>query len=60
MYKSLLSSLVLLAAMPAWGAERAVTSPDGRLVVTVADEGGRPPIVWTMAAGPCCSRRPWA
>lgn len=42
MYKSLLAPLVLLAALPAWGAERAVTSPDGRLVVTVADEGGRP------------------
>lgn len=41
MKKQLFFAFALLAAMPAAAAEHAFASPDGRLVVTVSDNGGR-------------------
>ncbi len=41
MRRAILLFLSALAFLPAWAADKTVTSPDGRLVVTLSDEGGR-------------------
>ena len=42
MRKTIISVMALVAAMTAGAEEKRVTSPDGGLVVTVSDEGGKP------------------
>lgn len=42
MHKHIILSLALMAALPLAAMERAFPSPDGKLVVTVSDEGGKP------------------
>ncbi len=48
MYKQFALALALLAAMPSLAVEKTITSPNGKLVVTIDDNGGKPTYTITL------------
>ena len=58
MRKTIISVMALVAAMTAGAEEKRVTSPDGGLVVTVSDEGGKPVYSVSLDGNECITKSP--
>ena len=56
MRKTIISVMALVAAMTAGAEEKRVTSPDGGLVVTVSDEGGKPVYSVSLDGNECITK----